>query len=171
MSDYVTEFGSLHDYRAGGVDVIDDDPKNYVFSNVFDVAHHAAPYERIAVAKNFEYVIEALRAEGKSAWFAAAHDEFALCMDGEIEIQLVKLADNSVVEAETEGAVRLKAEPQGRKMGRIVLRRGHQALLPAGAAYRFEAPNPAVLILQTLDGELTVHKWAEICQTAQRRTS
>ena len=92
-----------------------------------------APYERIAVAKNFEYVIEALRAEGKSAWFAAAHDEFALCMDGEIEIQLVKLADNSVVEAETEGAVRLKAEPQGRKMGRIVLRRGHQALLPAGA--------------------------------------
>ena len=30
MSDYVTELGSLHDYRAGGVDVIDDDPKNYV---------------------------------------------------------------------------------------------------------------------------------------------
>jgi hypothetical protein len=175
MSDYVTELGSLNDYRTGGVDVIDDDPKNYVFSNVFDVARHAAPYERIAVAKNFEYVIEAVRAEGKSVWFTAAHDEFALCMDGEIEIQLVKLSENSVVEAETEGAVRVNlnasGEPQGLKMGRIVLRRGHQALLPAGSAYRFEAPSPSVMILQTLDGELTVHKWAEICQTASRRTS
>mgnify|MGYP000100116736 CR=1 FL=1 len=66
-----------------------------MFSNVFDVARHAAPYERIAVAKNFEYVIEAVRAEGKSGWFTAAHDEFALCMDGEIEIQLVKLSENS----------------------------------------------------------------------------
>ena len=169
MSDYVTQLGSLNDYRKGGVDVIDDDPRNYVFSNVFDVAHHAAPYERVAVAKNFEYVIEAVRAEGASPWFTAAHDEFALCMDGEIEIRLIKLIrldDDTVVKAETEGAVRLDGEPEGRKMGRIVLRRGHQALLPAGAAYRFDAPHPSVMIVQTLEGKLTVQKWAEICQTA-----
>ena len=66
MSEYVTEFGSLNDFKKGGVEIIDDDPKNYVFSNVFEVARASAPYERVAVGKNFEYVIEAVRAEGTS---------------------------------------------------------------------------------------------------------
>ena len=64
MSDYTTDFGSIEDYTTGGVMAIDDDPKNYVFSNVFDVAAKSAPYERVAVGKNFEYVIETIRAEG-----------------------------------------------------------------------------------------------------------
>src|SRR3990167_2145067 len=94
MADVVTEFGALTDYRKGGVEIIDDDPRNYVFSNVFEVAANAAPYERVAVGKNFEYVIESARAEGTSGWFSCAHDEFVLAMDGQIEVHLLKL-DNS----------------------------------------------------------------------------
>jgi len=86
MADYSTVFGSLDNFRKGGVDIIDDDPKNYAFSNVFEVAARSRPYERVAVGKNFEYVIEAVRAEGASPWYAAAHDEFALCMDGVVEV-------------------------------------------------------------------------------------
>ena len=164
MSEYVTEFGSLNDFTKGGVEVIDDDAKNYAFSNVFEVASASAPYERVAVGKNFEYVIEAVRAEGTSPWYAAAHDEFALCMDGTIEVHLVKL-DPSIIGRESEGAVRLPFDPKGPKMGRITLGRGHMALLPTGAAYRFHADTPSVAIIQTLHGDVTVQKWAEICQT------
>ena len=165
MANYITEFGSLNDFKKGGVEVIDDDPKNYVFSNVFEVARSSAPYERVAVAKNFEYVIEAIRAEGTSPWYTAAHDEFALCMGGAIEVSLVKLDDPSIVGSDTEGAVKLPFEPKGPKMGRIVLGRGHMALLPQSAAYRFDAGAPSVAILQSLEGDVTVQKWAEICQT------
>ena len=112
MSEYVTEFGSLNDFKKGGVEIIDDDPKNYVFSNVFEVARASAPYERVAVGKNFEYVIEAVRAEGTSPWYTAAHDEFALCMDGTIVVHLVKLDDPSIIGRESEGAIRLPFDPQ-----------------------------------------------------------
>jgi hypothetical protein len=165
--DYQTRFGSLADYDKGGVTVIDDDPKNYVFSNIFEVANRSAPYERVAVGKNFEYVIEAARAEGLSGWYACAHDEFVVCMDGEVEVHLVKLDDpDAYVDPASQGAQRLPGDPDGRKMGRLILRRGHQGLLPRGAAYRFQAERPACLMLQTVEGPVTVQKWAEICQTA-----
>ena len=90
MSTQQTYFGSLENYQKGGVQVIDDDPKNYAFSNVFEVASKSKPYEKVAVGKNLKYVIEAVRAEGTSPWFAAAHDEAALSMDGEIEVHYVK---------------------------------------------------------------------------------
>jgi hypothetical protein len=48
-------------------------------------------------------------------------------------------------------------------MGRIVLRRGHQALLPADSAYRFTASRPSVIVQQTLVGDDTIERWAEIC--------
>lgn len=165
MSDYTTVFGSLDNYRKGGVAIIDDDPRNYVFSNLFEVAQRSQPYERVAVGKNFQYVIEAVRAEGTSPWFAAAHDEFALCMDGSVEVHLVKLADPGLVPAGHQGAIRLDDNPEGRKMGRIVLGRGHMALLPKGAAYRFHADRPGVLMIQTIEGPLTIQRWAEICLT------
>jgi hypothetical protein len=168
VPEVITHFSALNDYRKGGVEIIDDDPRNYVFSNVFEVAEKGAPYERIAVGINFEYVIEAARAEGGSPWFTCAHDEFVLCMDGEIEVHLVKLSDpDAYVNPEKEGAVRIDdALPEGEKMGRVVLRRGHQALLPVGAAYRFHAGTPSVMLLQSIKGDVTVQKWAEICQTA-----
>jgi hypothetical protein len=166
MSDYTTVFGSIDSYAKGGVNVIDDSAKNYLFSNMFEVAAKSLPFERVVVAKNFEYVIEVARAEGVSPWYTCAHDEFALSLDHEIEVHLVKLDDpDAAVDPESEGARRLDDLPAGQKMGRIVLRRGHMALLPVGAAYRFQAPRPATLMIQTIDGPETVHKWAKICQS------
>ncbi|MBZ9639269.1 hypothetical protein [Streptomyces sp. PSKA30] len=164
QSSYVTRFGSLENYEKGGVEIINDDPRHYAFSNVFEVASNAKPYEKIAVGKNMEYVLEAIRAEGTSEWRTAAHDEFALVMDGEVEITLVKL-DQSPLPADAEGSVALAGEPVGRRMGRIVARRGHMTLLPAGAAYRFSAERAGVILQQTIAGPDTQYRWAEIAQS------
>jgi hypothetical protein len=164
VKQYVTRFGSVPDYEKGGVEAIDDDPKHYAFSNIFEVAGSSQPWEKVAVARNQQYVLEAVRAEGTSEWRTAAHDEFALVMDGVVEVELVAL-DAPMVPAGKEGSVRLDGEPAGRPMGRIVARRGHMALLPAHAAYRMHAAEPAAVLLQTIAGDDTVERWAEICQT------
>lgn len=165
MTRYVTRFGSLNHYEKGGVEVINDDPKHYVFSNIFEVASMSKPYEKVAVGKNLQYVIEAIRAEGTSEWRAAAHDEFALVMDGEVEIRLLKLDDPSSVPPQKEGSIRLPGNPAGRKMGLVKARRGHMTLLPVGAAYQFHADRPGVILLQTMAGDDTQYRWAAICQT------
>jgi hypothetical protein len=161
-----TVFGSLRHYQKGGVQVIDDNPKDYAFSNVFDVAARSRPYEKVAVGKNLKYVIETLRAEGTSPWFLATHDEAALVMDGDIVIRYVKPAA-PLLPAGVEGSVPLAAEPPGEPMGWVRVRRGHMALLPGGAAYQFRAVgDPGVLLLQTIKGSHTIERWADICQTA-----
>jgi hypothetical protein len=162
MSEYVTKFGSLAEYAKGGIDVIAGDAKHYVFSNVFEVASHAKAWEKIAVAKNMEYVLEVIRAEGTSEWRTCAHDEFPLCLDGEVTIELAELT-SPVAAAGSNGSIALGGEPDGRPMGRIVLRRGHMALLPANRAYRFSAPTASVILLQTVAGADTIERWAEIC--------
>jgi hypothetical protein len=164
MSAYTTRFGSLKDFQKGDIEIINDNPKNFAFSNVFDVASRSAPYEKVVVAKNLQYVIEAIRAEGTSAWYTADHDEFAIVMDGTVEVELVKL-DNpaTAVAPGTTGAVIVKGEPAGKRMGQIRLGRGHQALLPKGAAYRFRAEQPSCMIQQGILGALSVEKWADIC--------
>lgn len=164
MKQYVTQFGSLSDYDRGGVEAIDDDPKHYAFSNIFEVASSSKPWEKVAVARNQQYVLEAIRAEGTSEWRTCAHDEFALVMDGVVEVDLVAL-DEPVAPADKDGSIRIDREPAGRPMGRIVARRGHMALLPANAAYRMRADDPAAVLLQTIVGDDTVERWAEICQT------
>ncbi len=143
--------------------VINDDPRNYAFSNIFEVASRSEPYEKIAVGKNLKYVLEAVRAEGTSPWYAAAHDEAAIVMDGEVEIRLVKL-DAKVVADDHEGTTMLEGNPKGKKMGYIIARRGHMALLPKGAAYQFHAAKPGVILLQTIGGDLTAERWKDICQ-------
>jgi hypothetical protein len=162
MTTYVTKFGALDNFEKGTIDIVDDDPKHYVFSNMFEVASMSKPWEKVAVAKNMEYVLEAIRAEGTSEWRTCAHDEFALVMDGEVTVELVKL-DAPLVPADKSGSVRVSGEPTGRRMGHIVLRRGHQALLPANAAYRFVSARPGVILLQTIVGDDTVQRWADIC--------
>src|SRR3972149_9338402 len=97
------------------------------------------PYEKVAVGKNLEYVIEAIRAARPSEWRAPGHDEFALVMDGEVEIRLMKLDNPSVVPPGTQGSIALKGTPAGRTMGVVRTRRGHMTLLPVGAAYQFHA--------------------------------
>ncbi len=170
MAAHTTRFGSLAQYEKGGVEVINDDARNYVFSNVFEVASKSRPFEKVAVGKNIEYVIEAIRAEGTSGWRAPGHDEFALVMDGEVEIRLLKLDDPGVVPAGTIGSIALSGTPAGRRMGTVRARRGHMTLLPAGAAYQFHAAQPGVILLQTLAGTDTLERWSEICQTNSRPT-
>ncbi len=92
----------------------------------------------------------------------APHDEFAIVMDGEVEFSFVKL-DPAQAPAGGQGARQLSGAPNGERMGRVRARRGHQVLLPAGAAYQLSAARPSVAIIQTLLGPVTVERWAEIC--------
>jgi len=166
-SAYRTVFGSLDRFDKGGVQNIDDDVKHYAFSNCFEIASRSKPYEKVVFGQNQIYVLETIRAEGTSPWYTCAHDEFALVMDGEVDIELVKLEGEQLVpDGEHNGAVLVKGEPKGRKMGWMQLRRGHQGLLPKNSAYRFKAAKPAVVVLQTCKGDLSIERWAEICQTA-----
>ncbi|ACC74694.1 hydroxyquinol 1,2-dioxygenase [Paraburkholderia phymatum] len=160
---YHTFFGSLDAYRKGEIEITSGAARHYVFSNIFEVASQSAPYDKVVVGKNIEYVIEVLRTEGQSRWFASSHDEFAILMDGKARIDFIELETppqnvRGSVHASNEGE-----QPAGRAMGHVVLRRGHQALLPAGCAYRFSAQRSGVALVQTMLGELSVEKWADIC--------
>ena len=167
MTHYTTRFGSLESYEKGGVQVINDNVKNYAFSNCFEIASRSRPYERVVFGINQIYVLETVRAEGTSPWFTCAHDEFALCMDKEVDIHLIKLdPSQQVPDKEKNGAVLVEGEPEGQPMGWMRLKRGHQGMLPANTAYQFRAAQPGVVILQTCKGDLSVEKWAEICQSA-----
>jgi len=161
---YRTHLGSLESYEKGVIE-LDDDLRKYAFSNIFEVAGAATPFERVAVVQNLEYVAEVMRVEGDSPWYAAPHDEFALVMDGEVTFHFIKLADGQVPSHDG-GAVQLGAQPNGPAMGRVTARRGHQVLLPQGAAYQLVSSKPAVAIIQTVDGPVTVKRWSEICTTA-----
>lgn len=164
---YTTRFGSLKGYDKGRVEPITDDVKHYAFSNCYEIAGHSQPWERVVFGKNQIYVLEALRAQGTSPWFTCAHDEFVLNMDTDVEVHLVKLdASQTVQDPEKNGAVLVQGEPKGQKMGWMKLKRGHQGMLPKQAAYQFRSTEPGVLVLQTCLGDLSVEKWAEICQSA-----
>lgn len=159
---YTTVFGSLSDFKKGGIDVINDNPKHYAFSNIFEVANSSKPWEKIAVGINQEYVLEAIRAEGESDWYACDHDETVLCMDGIVKIDFLK-PDSPLVAPDKNGAVLVAGQPNGKIMGHVVLKRGHQALLPNGCAYRFKAQKIGVLLQQTIIGDLTKQRWAQTC--------
>jgi hypothetical protein len=162
---YQTRFGSLNSYDKGHVESITDDVRNYAFSNCFEIASGSRPYEKVIFGINQIYVLEVLRAQGDSPWYTCAHDEFALCMDGEVEVQLVKLeAPQTVSDKEKNGTVAVKGEPRGPSMGWMKLKRGHQGMLPANCAYRFRAASPGVLSLQTCKGDLSIERWGQICQ-------
>ena len=163
MSEYKTVFGSLDHYDKGGVEIIDDDPKNYVFSNMFEVASRAKPWEKVAVAKNQEYVLEAIRAEGTSEWRVTPHDEFALVVDGAVVIELLDPA-SPLVDLNESGSRAVKGTPEGTPMGTIHAGHGHMALLPAGRCYRMSAKKPSVVLPQTIQGPDTIERWADICQ-------
>ncbi len=161
---YETRFGSLDEHDQGGVEVIDDDPRHYVFSNMFDVARRSEPWEQVAVGKNQEYVLEVVRAEGESMWRTAAHDQFALVMDGAVEIELCR-PEHDLVAHDAQGSIGLPAAPEGQTMGRVRAGKGHMTLLPGGAAYRCRADRPSVLLIQTIEGPDTRYRWSQICQT------
>jgi hypothetical protein len=159
---YVTKIGSLKTYDKGVIEV-KDDLRHYLFSNIFEVANGAKPSERVAVAKNIDYVAEVIKVDGDSPWYTAAHDEFAIVMDGEIVFNFIKL---DAQPPRHNGAAQLAGTPAGKKMGRVIARRGHEVLLPKGAAYQLTAKQPAVALIQTMLGPVTVERWAEICTLA-----
>jgi len=163
---YKTRFGSLKHFEKGHVEPIDDDVRHYAFSNCFEIASLSKPYEKVVFGQNQIYVLETLRAEGASPWYTCAHDEFALVMDGDIEVHLVQLDESqAVADKDKNGAVLVKGEPRGKKMGWMKLSRGHQGLLPKNTAYQFRnAGEPGVIVLQSCKGDLSVEKWADICQ-------
>jgi hypothetical protein len=164
---YKTTFGSLEHYEKGCVQPIADDVRHYAFSNCFEIASNSKPYEKIVFGQNQIYVLETLRAEGTSPWYTCAHDEFALVMDGDVEVHLIKLEDSQAVpDTEHNGAVLVEGEPRGQKMGWMKLGRGHQGMLPKNSAYQFRSAKPGVVILQTCKGDLSVERWDEIGQTA-----
>ncbi len=159
-----TRFGSLQSYEKGRVEPIADDVRHYAFSNCFEIASSAKPYEKVVFGQNQIYVLEVIRAEGESPWFICAHDEFALCMDGAVRVRLSRPAAGfGPLDPKSNGAI-LHTDELGASMGWMQLRRGHQAMLPANCAYQFESANPSVIILQTCKGPLSVERWAEICQ-------
>ena len=162
MTTYKTVFGSLDSYEKGRIEIIDDDPKHYAFSNVFEVASKSKAYEKVAVALNQQYVLEVIRAEGDSGWFVCDHDETVLCMDGEVRVEFVKPAE-ALHKAAADGTQPVAGVPSGKPMGHVLLRRGHQALLPKHSAYRFSAKKTSVLLQQTILGPLTKQRWASIC--------
>jgi len=161
-----TRFASISDYSKGGVEIIgNDSARRYLFSNMFEVAARSAPWERVVIAKNLEFTVECVRAEGESPWYICAHDETALAMQGEVEIHFMQPGDGGAQPpAEKSGAVRMKQAPRGKRMGQVDMRRGHMALLPAGAAYQFRARSLGVLLIQTIQGEESRERWAAICQ-------
>jgi hypothetical protein len=162
MATYKTKFGSLESFEKGGVAIVNDDVRNYVFSNVFEVAGNAKPFEKVAVAKNLEYVLEAVRVEGTSPWRTSTHDEFALVMSGEVRFEFVDL-EHPPSDLPSEGSVPLEGTPPGPPMGHVIGRRGHMVLLPAHSAYRYGADRPAALLLQTIASADTRFRWADIC--------
>jgi hypothetical protein len=163
---YETKLASLDSYTKGAIEIVDDDPRHYAFSNVFEVANASQPFEKVVVGMNRQYTLEAIRTEGTSEWRTAPHDEFALVMDGEVTVRLVKLDDpRSLTNHDDEGSVRIDGDPAGAPMGMIRAKRGHMALLPADSAYQFHSDQPGVILLQTMKGPDSLERWADICIT------
>lgn len=149
---------SMAQHEKGGVDIVDpqENIKRYVYSNVYEVGARAKPYEKIAVAKNGPYVVECIAAEGVMPhWRLEPHDEFVLCLEGEVRIDF------------TAPRVELPAgnhtEVQGEDMGYMLVREGNLCLLPKGMAYRFSASQRALLLQQAKHSADTVFAWEEIC--------
>lgn len=158
---YKTMVGSLDSYNKGSIE-LNDDLKHYAFSNIFEICSSSSPYERIMVASNLEYCAEVTRAEGSSPWYTTPHDEFAIVMQGEVEFEFYQLEDDEKPEHK-QGACRLANDPKGKRMGKVTARRGHEVLLPQGAAYQMKSAEPGVVLFQTSMGPESVEKWSEIC--------
>jgi hypothetical protein len=146
-------------YEKGGVDIVDPSEtiKRYVYSNVYEIGARAKPYEKIAVAKNGPYVVECIAAEGAMPhWQLQTHDEFVLCLEGEVRIDFIEPR----VELPAGG----HAEVNGEEMGHILVREGNLCLLPKGMAYRFSAGRRSLLLQQAKQSAGTVFRWEEICE-------
>ena len=62
MTTYVTKFGALDNFEKGTIDIVDDDPKHYVFSNMFEVASMSKPLA-FSFAKFCGWILKTMNAE------------------------------------------------------------------------------------------------------------
>jgi hypothetical protein len=163
MTQYTTAFASIDNYKKGGLQLLNDDAKRYVFSNIYDVAANSKDYQRTVVAKNLDYTIECIRANGDSKWYICAHDEFVVAMDYEVEVHFKKMSPDFFPDEEKDGSVAV--DPKNAiYMGKVTLKRGHMALLPENTAYSFKSSKPSTLMLQSILGDLSEQRWADICE-------
>jgi len=150
--------GSMAHHEKGGVDIVDprESVKRYVYSNVYEIGARAQPYEKLAVAKNGPHVIECIVAEGiMPQWRLQPHDEFLLCLEGEVRIDFI--------EPRTELPPGTHTAVPGEEMGHIIVREGNLCLLPKGMAYKLSANRRSLLLQQTKQSDDTVFSWDEIC--------
>jgi hypothetical protein len=83
-------------------------------------------------------------------------------MQGEVEFEFYQLEDDEKPDHK-QGACRLAEDPKGKRMGKVTARRGHEVLLPQGAAYQIKSAEPGVVLFQTSMGPESIEKWSEIC--------
>ena len=97
------------------------------------------PWEKVAVAKNMEYVLEVIRAEGTSrvAGDPARRVRPGRRRRGHRRTARPRRAAGRPPTPRVRS--RVDGEPSGTPMGRVVAGHGHMALLPAGRCYRFVA--------------------------------
>jgi len=145
-------------YTKGGVDIVDpsENVKRYVYSNVYEIGAQAKPYEKLAIARNGPYVIECIVAEGSMPqWRVQPHDEFILCLEGEVRVDFI--------EPRAEVPPGAHTQVPGEDVGYIIVREGNLCLLPQGTAYKFSAPRRSLLLQQTKQSDDTVLAWERIC--------
>jgi hypothetical protein len=134
MATYTTTFGSLDDYEKGGVEVINDDPRPTSSRTCSRSRATPKPYEKVAVAKNMEYVLETIRAEGTSR--VAGHPARRVRARHRRH-RRVELLDPTDPRRPRCGRLdRVDGEPDGTRMGRS-RRRAGTGVAAAGRCYRF----------------------------------
>lgn len=151
--------GSMARYVKGGVDIVDprENLKRYVYSNIYEIGARAKkPYEKLAVAKNGPYVIECIVAEGTMPeWRLQSHDEFLLCIEGEVRVDFIEPSAELPAGGHT--------EVPGEALGYIIVRAGNLCLLPKGMAYKLSASRRSLLLQQAKQSADTVFAWEAIC--------
>ena len=162
--EYTTRFGSLDSYEKGGVEIIDDDPSTTPSPTCSRSPRWRRRTRRWPSARTCSTSLEVIRAEGTSGWRTCAHDEFVLCMDGEVTVELVK-PTTPLAPAGKEGSVAVDGEPEGVPMGTRLA--SAAATWRCCRAARPTASKPAAPSVSCSSrpclGDDTVERWAEIC--------
>lgn len=149
--------GTMEKYTKGTLQILNDRPHRYAMSNIFEIgATWPKSYDRVVIGKNGPYVLACFRAEAEDpSWWSMPHDEYALCVEGEVRVDYVEPRD--------ELASGPHARVAGTEMGHMVMRDGSLASLPAGVAYRMRAPRKSLVLLQTKHNEWLTYAWEKIC--------
>ncbi|MEM8590143.1 MAG: hypothetical protein AAGG65_18955 [Pseudomonadota bacterium] len=90
MTTCETLFDSIDNYVRGGVEVVDDRPRNYAFSKVFKVAAKSTPYRRVAVTGNLGPVFGTTYHHGQFEMFVGTTTEAHRACGREMGLQVMR---------------------------------------------------------------------------------